>query len=167
LVILPFFTLPDEALSEIANRLAHVDYALVIVAEGYAKEARAKEQLAQSPLCASAYFKLQLERCGLVDGPKKRVIAEPFSRYIRGVRPAFLEVSAAYLKSSLLFDAFEQGRTEIMPYVLAANDVGVRSFDAVTREDRVERSFLPLLDRLDLPRFQTWIRDHYAAAETV
>jgi len=48
-----------------------------------------------------------------------------------------------------------------MPYVLAANDVGVLDFASIRREDGVERAFLPLLERLDLNRFKTWILDHF------
>jgi hypothetical protein len=104
-----------------------------------------------------------LAEAGLADSPRKRVIAEPFSRYLRGVRPAFLEVSAAYLKASLLFDAFDAGRSEVMPFVLGAHDVGVRPFATIARDDRVEAAFLPLLDRLGLPRFQALVRERFAA----
>jgi hypothetical protein len=97
----------------------------------------------------------------LSDSPKKRVIAEPFSRYLRGVRPSFVDVSAAYLKASLLFSAFEEGKSEVMPFVLAANDVGLRRFEEVAREDGVEAPFLPLLDRLELPKFRSFVRDRY------
>ncbi len=86
------------------------------------------------------------------------MIAEPFSRYLRGVRPAFADVSAAYLKGSLLLSAFDEGRTAIMPYVLGTSDVGLRRFDEVAREDGVEPQFLPLLARLELPRFQASLR---------
>jgi 6-phosphofructokinase len=162
LIVLPFFRFPGEVLAEIATGLARADYALVIVAEGYAADQR------QRGMSASAYLKQQLEAHGLQDSPERRVVAEPFSRYLRGVRPAYLEVSAAYLKASLLFDSFTEGKSEIMPYVLAANDVGVRTFASVTREDRVERAFLPLLDRLGLARFQALIRDNFASlAETL
>jgi 6-phosphofructokinase len=164
LIVLPFFRFPDEVLAEIADGLGRAEYALVIVAEGYEAERRRRER---PGLSASEFLKEELERVGLRDSPQKRVIAEPFSRYLRGVRPAFLEVSAAYLKASLLFDAFEEGRTEIMPYVLAAHDVGVRPFASVSREDGVERAFLPLLHRLGLARFQAWIRDHFAAGAGV
>jgi 6-phosphofructokinase len=157
LVILPFFQLTREVLTEIAQALAKADYALVVVAEGYEIE-----QQRASGLSASALFKQQLAGGGLEDGPGKRVIAEPFSRYIRGVRPAFLDVSASYLKASLLFSAFEEDKTEIMPYVLAANDVGARPFQEVGREDRVEPAFLPLLDRLGLPKFQALVREKFA-----
>jgi 6-phosphofructokinase len=158
LVVLPFFQLTDEVLAEIAQALAGTDHALVVVAEGY--EAERRREIGD--VSASELLRRQLAEAGLREGPNKRIIAEPYSRYIRGARPAFLDVSAAYLKATLLFAAFEEGRTEIMPYVLAANDVGVRPFAAVAREDRVERAFLPLLDRLGLPRFQALVRERFA-----
>jgi hypothetical protein len=161
LVVLPIFRFTGEVLSEIARALAEAEYALVVIAEGYEEEAR--RAAPGGPLSASEYLRRQLEEAGLQDGPRKRVIAEPFSRYIRGVRPAFLDVSAAYLKATLLFAAFDEGRTEIMPYVLAADDVGVRPFAEVEREDRVERAFLPLLDRLGLPKFQALVTERFAA----
>ncbi|AUX42730.1 phosphofructokinase [Sorangium cellulosum] len=160
LIVLPFFRFPDDVLSELAESLGRADYALVIVAEGYEAERRRKEHPGVS---ASVFLKQQLASAGLRDTPDKRVIAEPFSRYIRGIRPAFLDVSAAFLKASLLLAAFDEGRTEVMPYVLAANDVGVLDFSTIRREDGVERAFLPLLDRLDLKRFKTWILDHFVS----
>src|SRR5580658_184813 len=150
LIVLPFFRFTAEVVEEIAHALARVDYALVVVAEGYEAERR----LSMGGISASEMFKRQLEAAGLKDGIGKRVIAEPYSRFLRGLRPSFIDVSAAYLKASLLFAAFDQGRTEAVPYVLASNDVGVRSFEEVAREDGVEPAFLPLLERLGLPRFQ-------------
>jgi 6-phosphofructokinase len=161
LVVLPFFRFTDEVLAEIAHALARTEYALVIVAEGY--EADRRKSLAGEPVSASEFLRRQLAEAGLKDSPAKRVIAEPFTRYIRGVRPAFLDVSAAFLKAVILFAAFEEGRTEIMPYVIAAGDAGVRSFADVTNEDRVERSLLPLLDRLGLPTFQALVRERFAS----
>lgn len=161
LIVLPFFRFPDEVLAEIADGLGRCEHALVVVAEGYESERRKKDLPGAS---ASSYFKMQLEGYGLRDREDRRVIAEPFSRHLRGVRPAFADVSAAYVKATLLFEAFDEGRTEIMPYVFTGHDVGVRSFDQITREDRVERSLLPLLDRLGLPGFRTWVRDHFTTS---
>ena len=160
IVVLPFFRFSEDVLREMAEKLAHAPYALVVVAEGYEAERRAKEHPGVS---ASEFFKGQLEAAGLEDGAHKRVVAEPFSRYIRGVRPSFVDVSAAYLKASLLFAAFDEGRTEIMPFVLAAHDVGVRPFASMAREDRVERAFLPLLDRLGLPKFRALVHERFAS----
>ncbi len=162
LIVLPFFRFPEDVLREIALGLTEAEHALVVIAEGYESEHRKKNMPGVS---ASAFFKMQLEQFGLRDRSERRVIAEPFSRYLRGVRPGFADVSAAYLKATLLFGGFDAGRTEIMPYVLAGHDVGVRPFASITREDRVERAFLSLLDRLGLPRFREWVRDHFTVSE--
>ncbi|AKF04356.1 6-phosphofructokinase [Sandaracinus amylolyticus] len=164
LIVLPFFSFPDEVLREIAEGLSKAEHALVVVAEGYEAERRKRDLPGVS---ASAFFKVQLEQYGLRDLPDRRVIAEPFSRHIRGVRPGFADVSAAYLKATMLFEAFDEGRTEVMPFVLAAHDVGVRSFETITREDRVERAFLPLLDRFGMPKLRTWVRDHFTTSEQI
>ncbi len=160
LVVLPFFHFSDEVLEEIAAALAKAPYAIVVVAEGYEAERRKG-----TGMSASEYFRKQLETAGLKDTPRKRVIAEPFSRYLRGVRPAFADVSASYLKASLLFSAFEAGKSEVMPYVLAANDVGLRRFDEIAREDGVEPAFMPLLSRFELPRFRALV-ERYAYANS-
>lgn len=153
LIVLPFIELPRDVLTEIAEALEAASHALVVVAEGYAAEARRATN--QS---ASLYLAAQLAEVGLRDRKDKRVIAEPFSRYLRGVQPAYVDVSTAYLKASLLVDAFDAGRSEVMPYVLATNDVGLRAFGDVTREDAVEPALLPLLTRLKLPRFSALAR---------
>lgn len=159
LIVLPFFQFPEDVLVEIAAALARVDYALVVVAEGYEAERRKREA---PGLPASDFFARQLAAAGLTDSPNKRVISEGFSRYLRGVRPAFGDVSAAYLKASILFSAFDEGRSEAMPYVLAASDVGLRPFAEVAREDGVEPAFFPLLSRLDAPKFDAWVRMRFA-----
>lgn len=158
LIVLPFFRFPDHVLREIAASLSAADHALVVVAEGYEKDARAS-----TGLSASEHLRRQLEAFGLSDQPDRRVIAEPFSRYLRGVRPCFADVSAAYLKTSLLFDAFDRGASEVMPYVLGAQDAGVRGFEQITQDDRVERTFLPLLERLRLPEFQRFVLEHFTS----
>lgn len=162
LIVLPFFRFPEAVLEELADALGQAEHALVVVAEGYELEAR--RALGGAP-SASEYLRRQLEAHGLVDRPERRVIAEPFSRYLRGVRPGFADVAASYLKASLLIDAFEDQQTEIMPFVLAAHDVGVRPFSAIHNEDRVERAFLPLLDRLRLPRFRSWVSSNFTTPD--
>ncbi|HEX7476241.1 MAG TPA: 6-phosphofructokinase [Polyangiales bacterium] len=162
LIVLPFFHFPDEVLREIGEALNATEHALVVVAEGYEAEYR---KTLHAPMSASSYLLMQLQAYGLRDHPGRRVIAEPFSRYLRGVRPGFADVAAAYLKASLLLDAFDLGQTEIVPYVLAAHDVGVRLFCEVKREDRVERSFLPLLERLGLPGFRRWVAENFTSED--
>lgn len=159
LIVLPFFHFPAPVLQDLATALSGADMALVVVAEGYGREAR--KAMPDQP-SAAHWLKRQLEQFGLRDRPQKRVIAESFSRYLRGVRPGFADVSGAYLKTSLLFQAFERGTTEVMPYILGAHDVGVRPFEEIAREDRVERSFLPLLDRFGVPSFRDWVAENFA-----
>jgi len=159
LIVLPFFRFTAEVIVEIAEALSKVDHALVVVAEGYEAD-----RCPGGVPSASQLFKEQLAAAGLQDSPHRRVIAEPYSRFLRGLRPSFLDVSSAYVKASLLFDAFEEGRTEVVPYVLATNDVGVRTFGEVVREDGVEPAFLPLLERLGLPRFQALVRERFTFA---
>lgn len=163
LIVLPVFRFPDSVLAEVAAALNGAEHALVVVAEGYEQAAR---RLDPSRPSASAYLQRQLEQFGLRDRPERRVISEPFSRYLRGVRPGFADVSAAYVKASLLFQAFDAGQTEIMPYVLASQDVGVRPFSEIEREDRVERALLPLLDRLSLPQFRQWVLSNFTSQES-
>ena len=153
LIVLPSFELSGEVLAEIAEALGRTSHALVVVAEGWAEHARKG-----TGRSASIHLAALLGDAGLRDTPGKRVIAESFSRYIRGVQPAFVDISTAYLKASLLADAFEQGRTEVMPYVLATSDVGLRAFADVRREDAVEVELLPLLTRLKLPKFSAEVR---------
>jgi 6-phosphofructokinase len=160
LIVLPFFRFTAEVVAEIAGALSRVDYALVVVAEGY----EADRRRSSGAPSASQFLKEQLAEAGLRDGERKRVIAEPYSRFLRGLRPSFIDVSSAYLKASLLFGAFEEGRAEVVPFVLASNDVGVRSFAEVTREDGVEPAFLPLLEHLGLPRFQALVRERFTFA---
>ncbi len=150
-IVLPSMHFGEEVLAEMTLALQKTDYALVVVAEGYEAERRKRETPGMS---AATFLLKQLETAGLRDAPDKRVIAEPFSRYLRGVRPQFVEVATAYLKATLLMEAFERGRSRVMPYVLAASDVGVRDFADVRREDAVEAEFMTLLDRLGMPAFQ-------------
>jgi 6-phosphofructokinase len=157
LIVLPFFRFTDEVVAEMAGALSRVDYALVVVAEGYEADRR---RFADA-VSASQFLKAQLASAGLRDGDRKRVIAEPYSRFLRGLRPSFVDVSSAYLKVSLLFGAFAEGRTEVVPFVLASNDVGIRTFAEVAREDGVEPAFLPLLEHLGLPRFQALVRERF------
>ena len=69
LIVLPFFKFTDEVVEEIAKALDRVDYALVVVAEGYEAERR----LSMGGISASEMFKRQLEAAGLKDGVGKRL----------------------------------------------------------------------------------------------
>ncbi|MDH4184876.1 MAG: 6-phosphofructokinase, partial [Nitrospinota bacterium] len=149
LVVLPGFKFTSQVLGDIARGLTKLDHALVVVAEGYEREARAK--FLPERVDAAMYFRRQLMEHGLADSPQKRVVSEPFSRYLRGVRPLYLELSIAYLKAFNLYDAFAEGKTRIMPYYLGEHDMGVRPFSELRTNNLVEQGFLDLIDRMVIP----------------
>jgi len=159
LIVLPGFTFSDTVLGDIADRLAKADHALVVVAEGYEREARAK--FLPERVDAAMYFKRQLAGRGLAETPLKRIISEPFTRYLRGIRPLFLECSIAYLKAFILYEAFEQGKTQIMPYYLGEHDHGARDFSELRTNNQVERGFLDLIDRFNIPSLREYVSSQF------
>jgi hypothetical protein len=81
-------------------------------------------------------------------------------RYEADRRRSTDAVSASqFLKAQLAAAGCETEITEVVLFVLASNDVGIRTFAEVAREDGVEPAFLPLLEHLGLPRFQALVRE--------
>jgi len=154
LIILPGFKLSDEVLRNTAAALMKADHALVVVAEGYEREVRAG--FLPERVDAAMYFKRQLFEHGLEESPIKRVVSEPFSRYLRGIRPLLIECSVAYLKAFNLYDAFEHGKTQVAPYYLGEHDHGVRSFSELVTNNLIEPRFLELIDRLNIPSLRKY-----------
>jgi len=155
LVILPGFKLTQRVFRDIVARLAEIDHALIVVAEGYEAEARAK--FLPERVDAAMFFKGQLLEHGLKETLSRRIISEPFSRHLRGVSPLFIELAIAYLKTFILFDAFEEGRTRIMPYYLGEHDHGVRDFAELETNNKVAPGFLDLIDRLNIPSLREYV----------
>jgi 6-phosphofructokinase len=154
LIILPGLTFTREILADMAAQLQKADHALVVVAEGYERDERAK--LLPERVDAALWFRRQMLANGLEETPVKRIIAEPFSRYLRGVRPLYIECGIAYLKAYNLYEAFAEGKTEVMPYYLGEHDHGIRTFDELETSNVVDPDFLDLIDRFDIPS----LRDH-------
>lgn len=159
LIILPGFKFPPAVLADIAARLGQIDHALIVVAEGYEREARAK--FLPERVDAAMYFKRQLAGQGFVELPHRRIVSEPFSRYLRGVRPLYIELAIAYLKAFNLYDAFEEGRTQIMPYYLGEHDTGIRRFAELVTNNMVEPRFLDLIDRLGIPSLRRYAEEEF------
>jgi hypothetical protein len=105
LIVLPQMDLPDETMAEIAAQLERRNHSLTVVAEGYCIDRRPEEQ------SASDYLLQRLAEHGFVSRRDRRVMAEPYSRYIRGVRPLAMENEAIMLKCGLLLDEW----TEVIP----------------------------------------------------
>lgn len=156
IVMLPQMDPPAAVLDDIAAALDARGHSLTVVAEGYRLADRAPGQ------SAAHYFRDQLAEHGLVDQPDHRVIAEPYSRYLRGIRPLHMENERVFLKSQLLFDAFEQGASGIMPYYLGSHAIGVRAIEEVVTDNRVEPEYLRMIDRFGLDSLRAHARASFA-----
>ena len=110
---------------------------------------------------AAAWFRRQLMAHGLTETEERRVISEPFSRYLRGVRPLYLEIGISFLKAFNLYDAFDEGKTEVMPYYLGEADHGIRSFDELATSNVVDNNQLDMLDRWNIPSLRDYILCEY------
>ncbi len=150
LVVLPFFEMSPEIMQEIGDALVARRHALIVVAEGYKREERKAKG---SKLNAASYFKAELEAYGLVDSPKKRVIPEPFSRFIRGAVPLMIDCSIARLKCQMLVQELEKGRSNVMVCYQSEHNLGFQSFDLAVSDNSVEAKMIGLIDRLGLPKF--------------
>lgn len=159
LIILPGMRFSESVMRDVADRLNYSDHALIVVAEGY-KRAERKEFLPKR-IDAAKWFKDELFDLGLRELDGKRIISEPFSRYIRGARPLYLELGVAYLKALKLFDAFERGESHVIPYYLGEGDYGVRSFDQVESSNLIDPETLDLVDRFKIDSLRAEIADLY------
>ena len=156
LIVLPQMDLPGPVLQDIAAALGGRDHSLTVVAEGYASAHR------EPGRSAADYLRGQLAAHGFADRPERRVIAEPYSRYLRGVRPLLMENERVFLKSRLLLEAFDRGATSVMPYQVGDHDLGVRPLDEVDTDNRVEPQYLDMIDRFGLAS----LREHARACFT-
>ncbi len=156
LIMLPQMEPPGAVLDDIAAALQARDHSLTVVAEGYGATRRGEEQ------SAAHYLRDQLADHGLRDRPDRRVIAESYSRYVRGVRPLLMENERVFLKSQLLFDGFERGESAIMPYYQGGHAIGVRALADVDTDNRVEPEYLRMIDRFGLDSLREHARECFA-----
>jgi 6-phosphofructokinase len=158
-IILPQFSFEDAIWAELADCLRHFRHGLITVAEGFGRDDRARG------LNAAEYVKQRLEAAGLHDTPDRRVIAEPFSRYLRGIAPNYLEREIAYLKSHVLFQALDAGRDRVMAYFTGMRDLGVRDFAEVATDNSVPPMLLEIIDRLGIHSFRRYLRAEFGTPE--
>jgi 6-phosphofructokinase len=153
LIILPMFDFSQEVLAEIASEIDSRRHALVVVAEGYKKDHRAKNSIKQN---AAEYFMNELKPFGLEDKPNKRVIAEPFSRYLRGVRPLRIDCEIAHLKCQLLIKELNKGSSDVMVYYQSEHLLGFQKFEEAHSDNSIEKEFIGMIDRVNLPLFRKY-----------
>jgi len=157
LIILPQMDLSEATMAEIATRLGALNHSLTVVAEGYRAGHRPRGQ------SAAHYLRDRLAEHGFDDRPDRRVIAEAYSRYLRGVRPLMMENERVLLKCRLLLDAFDEGASRIMPYSLGAHELGVRRLEDVFTDNAVEAEYLDMIDRFGLESLRAHARERCLA----
>ncbi|MDX1918696.1 MAG: 6-phosphofructokinase [Candidatus Caenarcaniphilales bacterium] len=153
LIVLPVFDFPDEVMREIADTLRQRRHALVVVAEGYKKDYRREQGI---KLDAASFFKKELEKYDLFDTPQKRLIAEPFSRYLRGVTPLMIDCEIAHLKCQILVRALQEGQSGQMVYYVSEHNMGLQPFSDANSDNTIEKEFVHMIDRLDIPKFRDY-----------
>lgn len=158
LIVLPGFNLSDKVLQNISHQLDQSPYALVVVAEGYATPDERKSSN------AAELLKKRLAAAGLADREGRRVIAEPFSRFLRGVGPCAMDVEMAVLKSQILVDGLNCGRDRVMAYALGEHVHGLRLFAEIETDNSVEPAYLNLVDRFGIPDYREYVGANFTAA---
>jgi len=156
LIVMPYFNFPEQVLEEIASHLFQRRHALVIVAEGYQRKIRREKGL---EIDAAGYFRRELEKFGLKNEPNKRVIAEPFSRFLRGIRPLRIDSQIAYLKCQLLLKELEYSKDNriMICYNGGEHSIKFQSIYEARSDNSIDQEFIGMIDRLMLPKFREYV----------
>lgn len=118
------------------------DYTVIVVAEGYKKEARKKKGFTGS---ASEYFRDELLEAGLKTA--QRIICENFTRDIRGAATNNMDITLAQRMARKLTELLLSKQTRMMPAVQAGHEYAIR-FDQIRTDNFVESELAVLANRL-------------------
>lgn len=128
--------------ARVVRGLAQRRSAVIVVAEGYKRGERREEKFSGN---AAEYFYQELLRAGL--DPKRKVVCEGFSRDVRGAAPNYLDITLAHRMARRLVELLLDGRTRMMPAILAG-DEGAIEFDDIRTDNSVELALAELANRL-------------------
>jgi 6-phosphofructokinase len=134
----------DYDLQKIAKSLKKQEACVVVIAEGYKREKRKKEDYKGS---ASEYFRDELLEAGLKTD--KRIICESFSRDIRGASPNNLDIMLAQSMARNLSNLIGYNRTRQMPARLSGVEYSI-PFNEIRTDNSVESDLAVLANRLFL-----------------
>ncbi len=139
LAVLPGMTVDYVAvMKEIAER----DDATIVVAEGWAKD---QPERASGEMNSAEYFIKQLLDTGI--DPGKRLIAESFSRDIRGMLPNNKDMVLAQRMSAGTVCGIQEGQNRFM-YAVNGDLEGFLSFSEIETDNVVSSKLACLADRL-------------------
>jgi 6-phosphofructokinase 1 len=139
LAVLPNF---DYDIAKIAKALQRKQSSVIVVAEGYKREARAEAKFTGN---AADWFLKELVEAGL--DTKMRPITEGFSRDIRGAAPNYNDITLSQQMSRLLAEGVEKGLTHVMPAVLGGREYYI-PFDEIRTDNTVSERMAALANRL-------------------
>ncbi len=116
--------------------------AVIVVAEGFAKVERRASEFKGN---AAEYFRLLLVQNGLETN--RRIVAEPFSRDIRGAAPNNMDISLAQRMAHNLVELINSGRDRVMPATLSGKDLHI-PFAEIKTDNTTGASLSHLSNRL-------------------
>jgi 6-phosphofructokinase 1 len=143
LAVIPGVKYKYKEIADAVNWRASV---VIAVAEGFAKEERKATGFIGN---AADYFRLLLVQNGLKT--ERRVIAEPFSRDIRGAAPNNLDISLARRLAHNLVEQVKSGKDRVMPATLGGRDTAI-TFANIKTDNTVAKKLAHLADRLSVKK---------------
>lgn len=115
--------------------------AVIVVAEGYKRDARPKG------MNTAEFFCDELKRTG--KPLRARVVCEGFSRDIRGAKPNNQDISLAQRMAYNVAEYMNDGKTNVLPAIQGCQDFPL-PFDVVQTDNSVEGNLIKVANRLFL-----------------
>jgi 6-phosphofructokinase/ActR/RegA family two-component response regulator len=139
LAVLPISKIDHKKVVEALNMR---DSCVIVVAEGYKKEARKAQGLKDN---AAEFFYKELLAIGI--DIKRKVVCEPFARDIRGAAPNNQDITLAQRMAYNVVEYLKAGTSRLMPAVSSGKDYAI-PFNEIATDNMVEKDLLVLSDRL-------------------
>jgi 6-phosphofructokinase len=134
----------DYNLKDIITSMQNHENMVIVVAEGYKVKVRKHIGYKGN---AAEFFRDELLKAGLKT--KQRIVCEGFSRDIRGAQPNNMDIMLAHRLSRNLTKLITQGKSRLMPAVLADKEYSI-SFDKIDTDNTVHPELVSLANRLTM-----------------
>ncbi|MFH1278929.1 MAG: 6-phosphofructokinase [Candidatus Eisenbacteria bacterium] len=126
----------------VMEELNRRDYGVIAVAEGFAADDPSRKERGEN---AAEHFVRLLRETGIESN--KKIVAEPFSRSLRGALPNNQDIALARRMAWGVAEGLGEGRGPFMPAVLAEK-LSFIPFAEIRTENAVSRELTRLADRL-------------------
>ncbi|NUQ80217.1 MAG: 6-phosphofructokinase [Bacteroidetes bacterium] len=138
-------------MKEVAESLKNRENTVIVVAEGYKQNERKQKGYKGN---AAQYFMEELQEAGL--NARSRVIAEGFSRDIRGAQPNNMDITLAQRMARKLMQMVIQGENRRMPAVLSGQEYSI-GFDEIRTDNSVSTDLANLANRLGVKNMNDYL----------